>query len=117
MPRNLHSPVHEVTLLVDCTGNGLKDAIWRGDRRLSEMGLTMPFKENDIESSEMGLNMPSIEHDGESSEMGLEMSSKVDAYFIRISLWGFLFLLFEEESIGECFRGIEPRNFSFPLLY
>ena len=32
------------TVLVDCVGNGLKDAIWRGDEELSEMGLQMPSK-------------------------------------------------------------------------
>ena len=31
-------------VLVDCVGNGLKDAILRGDEDLSEMGLQMPPK-------------------------------------------------------------------------
>ena len=39
VPKNLHSLVHEVMLLVDCIGNRLKDAIWRDDGELSEMGL------------------------------------------------------------------------------
>ena len=42
MPRNLHSVVHEVMLLVDCVGNGLKDAIWRSNEELLEMGLQIP---------------------------------------------------------------------------
>ena len=40
----MHSFVHEVTMLVDYTGNGLKDSIWGGDGKLSEMGLYMPSK-------------------------------------------------------------------------
>ena len=31
-------------VVVDGIGNGLKDAIWRGDEKLSEMGLQMPSK-------------------------------------------------------------------------
>ena len=53
---------------------------------ISRMGLQMPFEEEDIELSEMGLKMP----------------SKVDADFIEVSFWGFLFVLFEQDSAGEC---------------
>ena len=54
MPKNLHSFAHEVMIMVDYTRNWLKDAIWRDDKELSEMGLQMPSKGNG-ESSEMGL--------------------------------------------------------------
>ena len=30
--------------MVDGVGNGIKDAIWRGDGKLLEMGLHMPSK-------------------------------------------------------------------------
>ena len=38
--------MHKVTLLVDYTGNRLIDAIWRGHKESSEMGLYMPSKVN-----------------------------------------------------------------------
>ena len=44
MPRNLHSPVHKVTLLVDYIENGFKDATWRGDGESSEIGLQIPSR-------------------------------------------------------------------------
>ena len=45
-------------VLIDCVGNGLKDAIWRIMKCFSKMGLQMPSK-GDMESLEMGLQMPS----------------------------------------------------------
>ena len=62
----------------------------------------MPFGKDDRILSEMDLNMPSKEYDGESSEMGLKMPSRVDVDFIRVLLWGFLFLISEEETTGGC---------------
>ena len=41
-------------MVVDCVGNGLKVAIWRGGEELSGMGLQMSSK-GDRESLEMGL--------------------------------------------------------------
>ena len=52
-----HKSAQKFTLddvLVDCVGNGLKDAIWRIMASLLEMGLRMPSK-SDRESSKMGL--------------------------------------------------------------
>ena len=39
MPRNLHSLVHEIMLLVDYVRNGLKDAIRRNDEEFIGDGL------------------------------------------------------------------------------
>ena len=75
----------------------------------------------------MGLEMPFGGDDRESSEMGLKMPSKIDANLHMVPL-GFLFMLSEEESVGECefllfsclrktLWGIESRNFICPWLY
>ena len=43
----------------------------------------MPYGEDEKKLSEMGLKMPFKGYDRELSEMGLKMPSKIDANFIR----------------------------------
>ena len=44
--------------------------------------------------------MPFGKDDRRLSEMGLKMPSKIDDDFMRSLLWGFMFLLYEDESAG-----------------